>query len=262
PSRTRARRPPDRKRPRPKTANPAPARWPPRYMFVSRAGAARPFSGLRIPMPSDIDVSSLPAPAQKLLGPGAPLPMRLMAARGIVPGLKPADIVQVLCVLAESDDPEIHKLANATLDALPPPILTGALNGDLPASAIDRIARAHPNHHDVLAALLRMPRIGRDTLEHAAQIADERSGELIATNEQLMLANPTVIEALYMNRNVRMSTADRLVELAVRNGIELGIPAYKEAAQAITNELIPEPTEEPTYDDLMFAEAERLADAT
>src|SRR5690606_16591643 len=162
PSRTRARRPPDRKRPRPKTANPAPARWPPRYMFVSRAGAARPFSGLRIPMPSDIDVSSLPAPAQKLLGPGAPLPMRLMAARGIVPGLKPADIVQVLCVLAESDDPEIHKLANATLDALPPPILTGALNGDLPASAIDRIARAHPNHHDVLAALLRMPRARRD----------------------------------------------------------------------------------------------------
>lgn len=226
-----------------------------------RGDAARPVPALA-PMPSDIDVSSLPAPAQKLLAPGAPLPMRLMAARGVVPGLKPVEIVQVLCVLAESDDPEIHKLANATLDKLPPPILAGALNGDLPGSAIDRIARAHPNDHEVLAALLRMPRIGRETLEHLARIADERAGELIATNEQLMLANPTVIEALYMNRNVRMSTADRLIELAVRNGVELAIPAYKEVAQAISNELVPEPTEEPTYDDLIFVEADRLATET
>src|SRR5690606_35695977 len=176
-----------------------------------RGDAARPVPALA-PMPSDIDVSSLPAPAQKLLAPGAPLPMRLMAARRVVPGLKPVEIVQVLCVLAESDDPEIQQLANATLDKLPPPIRAGALNGDLPGSAIDRIARAHPNDHEVLAALLRMPRIGRETLEHLARIADERAGELIATNEQLMLANPTVIEALYMNRNVRMSTADRLIE--------------------------------------------------
>jgi hypothetical protein len=62
-----------------------------------------------------------------------------------------------------------------------------------------------------------------------------------------------------MNKRVRMSTADRLIELAVRNDVEVGIPAYKEAAQAIKNELIAEPSEEPTYDDQVFAKAERLA---
>jgi hypothetical protein len=56
-----------------------------------------------------------------------------------------------------------------------------------------------------------------------------------------------------------MSTADRLIELAVRNDVELDIPAYKEAAQAIKNELIAEPSEEPTYDDIVFNESEQAA---
>jgi len=78
----------------------------------------------------------------------------------------------------------------------------------------------------------------------------------------LMLENPTVIEKLYMNKRVRMSTADRLIELAVRHDIELGIPAYREAAQAIRNELVAEASEEPTYDDVVFREITRRAEQT
>ena len=92
-----------------------------------------------------------------------------------------------------------------------------------------------------------------------AERATERIGELIATNEQLMLANPRVIEKLYMNKRVRMLTADRLIELAVRNQIELGIPAFKEAAAAIRNELVSEPTPEPTFDDILFRDIDRVA---
>jgi hypothetical protein len=57
-----------------------------------------------------------------------------------------------------------------------------------------------------------------------------------------------------------MSTTDRLIELAVRNGLELnGIAAFKEAAAAIANELIAEPTAEPSPGDMTFSEA--LAEA-
>ena len=62
-----------------------------------------------------------------------------------------------------------------------------------------------------------------------------------------------------MNKAVRMSTSDRLIELAVRNNIELDFPAFKLAAQAIMNQLIPESTAEPTFDDLHFLETERRA---
>jgi hypothetical protein len=69
-----------------------------------------------------------------------------------------------------------------------------------------------------------------------------------------------IIEKLYMNKQTRMSTADRMLELAVRNNIELkGIPAYKEAATAIGMELIAEPSPEPTPDDVLFQETEAAA---
>jgi hypothetical protein len=65
-----------------------------------------------------------------------------------------------------------------------------------------------------------------------------------------------------MNKRVRMSTANRILELAVRNGLELSIPAFKEAALAIQSELVVEPTEELTFEDRLFKEAERIASQT
>ncbi|HEY4105366.1 MAG TPA: hypothetical protein VGM44_15820, partial [Polyangiaceae bacterium] len=153
---------------------------------------------------------------------------------------------------------KVAETAKTTLAKLPPPILQGALGADLPGSVILELTRSYPNDYDVVTALLRMPRIGTAALEVMADAADERAGELIATNEQLMLKNSTVIEKLYMNKRVRMSTADRLVELAVRHNLELQIPAFAEAAQAIKNELILEPAEEPYFDDVLFKEAGEL----
>ena len=53
-----------------------------------------------------------------------------------------------------------------------------------------------------------------------------------------------------------MSTADRLVELAARNGVRLdAIPAFDAHVAAIAGELIPEPTAEPLPGDRWFNEA-------
>jgi hypothetical protein len=78
--------------------------------------------------------------------------------------------------------------------------------------------------------------------------------ELIATNEERLLAHPAIIEKLYMNKSCRMSTADRILELAVRNNIELSIPAFAQAKQAIQGELIDEASEKAT--ELKLAEGE------
>jgi hypothetical protein len=207
----------------------------------------------------DVDVGALPAPAQKALAADAPQPLRTMAARGVLPGLKPAEIVTVVAVLASSSG-EVGETARATLSKLPTAIVQGAMGADLPGSVTERLAEARPQDEGVVLALLRMPRVTITALEYLAGHANERCGEIIATNEELMLRHPTVIEKLYLNREVRMSTADRLVELAVRNKIELGIPAFKEAAAAIMNQLIPEPSEEPTIDDVHFQEVRQLAE--
>ncbi len=206
-----------------------------------------------------VDLEKLPGPAKKILGPDAPPPLRLMAAKGIIPGLRPADVVTVVALLADNADEKVAETARQTFANLPPPILNGALAGELESAIIVRLAQAYAKNHDVVEKLIRLPNIDGEALEHLASQADERSGELIATNEQLMLRFPLTIEKLYMNKRVRMSTADRLLELAVRNGIELGIPAFKEAAAAIKNELVTEPTPDPTFDDILFRETDAIA---
>jgi hypothetical protein len=211
---------------------------------------------------ADIALERLSPTAQKVLSAEAPMPARMMAARGVIPGAKPHEIVLVIAALCGAEDPKLSETALATLAKLPPPILNGALGADLPGSVTLRLARAYPNAHDVIEQLLRMPRISGEALELMASAADERAGELIATNEELMLKHPLVIEKLYMNKRVRMSTADRLIELCVRNDIELGIPAFKEAALAIKNQLIAEPTPEPTYDDVLFEQTGQVAEQT
>jgi hypothetical protein len=185
--------------------------------------------------------------------------MRLMAARGVLPGAKPAHIVTAVVALTTDASPKVAEAARKTLGALPPPILTGALEADLETAVVLALTENYKDDANIVEKLLRMPRMDEDALVLIAASASEAVGELVATNETLLLKYPKAIEKLYMNKRVRMSTADRLLELAVRNGLELDIPAFAEAAQAIQGELIPEPTVEPTYDDILFVQAEEVA---
>jgi hypothetical protein len=206
--------------------------------------------------------TNLPPAAQKVLAPDAPAPLRQMAARGILPGAKPAELLTVVALLAEGSDGAIATLAQQTLAKLPPQILDAALAQPLTEHVVTRLCSVHAEDPSVVERLLRQPNVGLVALETLAERANEKVGELIATNEELMLRFPTVIEKLYMNKRVRMSTADRLIELAVRNGIELSIPAFKEAATAIRDELVVEPSEERSFDDELFLETEQLAQTT
>src|SRR4051812_43717539 len=85
-----------------------------------------------------VDLTKLPAAAQKVLDPAAPAPMRGMAAKGIVPGLKPVDLITIIVVLAEGAD-AVAETARQTLAKLPAPVLNGALGGDLDPLVLDRL---------------------------------------------------------------------------------------------------------------------------
>jgi hypothetical protein len=207
-----------------------------------------------------LDLAKLSPVAARVLDPKSPLPMRQMAARGVVPGLKAADTLSVVCALAEVEDEAVAKIAQATLDKLPPQLSSGAFTPDLQAGVIDVIARRYASEVTMMQRLLSLPQISASTVASAAALASEEVAELIATNEERLIAHPAIIEKLYMNKATRMSTADRIIELAVRNKIDLsGIPAFKEAAAAIGEELIAEPTPEPNFDDIQFQKTEEIA---
>ncbi len=208
-----------------------------------------------------IDVTQLSGPAQKIAGAGAPEKMQEMAAKGVAPGVRPAEMLAVLVLLSKSERPTVKASAEKTLAALPEPLLQGAISQDLQPAVIDVLVQGYRGRSDVLERLVGMATIAPETVETLARTCSESVSELVATNEDRLLKNPKIIEALYLNKHTRMSTADRLIELAVRNGIVLnGIAAFKEAAIAIQNELIIESTDEASPDDLLFTRPSVLAE--
>ncbi len=207
-----------------------------------------------------LDPSTLPAAAQKILDPSGPAPLKAMASKGVIPGLKPADVLAVVVLLSLGSDTNAET-AKTTLTKLPAPIVNGALGApELHPAVLDALAPIFAHDPAMAEKLLIHPALVPETVASMAARANELVCELVATNEERLLAHPTIIEKLYLNKSCRMSTADRILELAVRNEIELAIPAFAQAKQAIQGELIPEPTEEPSFDDVQFNELSEKAE--
>ena len=185
--------------------------------------------------------------------------MKMLGAKGVIVGAPPADALTVIVGLSKSEDAKVSDAALQTLKAPPQPLIDGAMAGRLQAAVLEALILLHPKNRDLVPKLLKQEELNEDLLAMLASKTDEACGEIIATNEALLLKFPSAIEKLYLNKAVRMSTSDRLIELAVRNKIELDFPAFRLAAQAIMNQLIVESTEEPTFDDLHFMETERCA---
>jgi hypothetical protein len=192
--------------------------------------------------------------------------MRAMAARAMMPGLKPEQIVTVVAVLASGElthvEPEARANAEASLAKLAPPVLQGALAAtELPPAILSVLAERYGDDAAVVEKIVLHPAVAPATIMWLAKNGNEAATELVAVNEERLLAHPTIIELLYMNKRTRMSTADRVLDLAVRNGKTLALPAFREAAEAIVGELIMAPDAEPTPDDVLFNEAAAMAEA-
>jgi len=83
-------------------------------------------------------------------------------------------------------------------------------------------------------ALVQNGSVADATIARLAEGAGAREIDRIAANEQRLLRCPEIIAAMYMNKEARMSTVDRAIELAVRNDIRVpGLAAWDEIARAL-----------------------------
>jgi hypothetical protein len=209
------------------------------------------------PAPLPLPLEALPEALRRFCDPASPGPMRAMAAKGLVP-VKGGDLVTLLCQLGADSDAAIAKAARESLAKVPEEVLLGACAAPLHPAVLDDLAERRGDSYAVLERIVANPATADGTLCWLAQRCDERLGERIATNESRMLAAPAIIGALYTNKNVRMSTADRLIELASRHGVVVpGIPAatLEAHAEALRGELVFEASDAPLPDDVEFQDA-------
>jgi hypothetical protein len=200
-------------------------------------------------------LSDLPEKIRNACDPARPAPARMMAARGLIP-LKGTDLVAVLVALTSDPEGPIQQAARKTLTGLPAEILEPACGSNLHAALLDRLAEILQDKEPLLLRIAGNPASSDVTVERLALCGSELISEQIAVNESRLLKAPAIIEALYKNRNTRMSTADRLVDLAVRNNVELkNVPTFRAHAEALQHQLIAEPSAEPLPSDTLFKEA-------
>ncbi len=202
-----------------------------------------------------VSLDEVPERLRRFADPKAPAPAKMMAARGMVP-IKGGDLVLLLVQLTADGDQAVSDAATKTLRELPENVLLPVCEQELPAAIHHELARQFSTHEEVLARLAANHTVSDATIAEISKHCPERITEIIAVNQQRLIGAPEIIEALYKNRNTRMSTAERLIELAVRHDVELtGIPMFEELKREIKGQLIPEPSDEPLPSDELFTRA-------
>jgi hypothetical protein len=180
-----------------------------------------------------LDPASLSDAARKVLtGVG---PIKLMAAKGLAPLARPADVATVLYALSFDGDAVVKTAAEKTAGELPDKILGPALaDTTLDPRVLDFFAGRVTTRPVLLESILLNRVTADETVAALVPRLGEKEIELVSQNEQRLLRLPAIIGAMYMNPKARMSTVDRAVELAVRNNLTVpGIPHWEDVVQAV-----------------------------
>jgi len=165
---------------------------------------------------------------------GSATPAKLMAVRGMAP-VRPAELLVAIYQLSFDAEPVVRAAAEAAPASFPDNVINPPLGEALPAPLLHFFATRLPDHRTAaLERILYNPATADQTFVMLASRLGESLLEVIFQNEVRLLRCPAIVEALFFNKQARMSSVNRAVELCARNGVRVeGIPAFDEIVNAI-----------------------------
>jgi len=133
-----------------------------------------------------------------------------------------------------------------TCGGVPEKIVQGALREKLHPLVLDQMARTFQGNDSFVEAIL----VNQDTPDETyAFLAERLSGQalgIIVENQVRQLRHPPILIALVQNPAVSRADADRVMDFAVRTGMDeqfRGVAAYLEAQERIRNRPVDEAEE-------------------
>src|SRR5262249_54171793 len=168
---------------------------------------------------------------RKHVDPASPVPVRMMAARALVP-LAPSDMLTALFLLTSDADEKVRATAVETAAKLPDKILSSALRDEeLPPPVLgwflDRLAT-----QDVYAEMLiHNPATPDDAVARAAMHCSVRTAETIGQNQLRLLRHEDIVRQLCLNTGLRGALIDGVCDFGVRSGLILADVAQMRAAR-------------------------------
>ncbi|MBN2357985.1 MAG: hypothetical protein JXR83_00935, partial [Deltaproteobacteria bacterium] len=206
---------------------PAPAVAPPPERAAPPAPAPADTGSAHQMLPASV----IPPPLRKHVDPKSPAPVRLMAARAMVP-MAPRDQVHIVYQLTFDGEPKIAAMASKTMAELPERILDAVVGDNQVAGPVlHLLAENNCGKESVLETLLLNPSTPDSAFAYLAEhCAIENIIEMVANNQQRLLRSHDIVRKLKRNPHTLRSTLDRVVDFMVRSGVLLhDLPEFAES---------------------------------
>ena len=202
----------------------------------------------------------LSATLRKHVDPSAPAPLRMMAAKALVP-LPPPDMITALFLLTSDADEKVRTTAVESATKLPDRILSSALRDEEVEPPVlgwflDRLAR-----QDVYAEMLVLnASTPDDAIGRAAAVCGLRTAEIISQNQLRLLRYEEIVRQLCLNPSCGPALIDGVCDFCVRSGLQLAdVPQIRAARIRIYGVEAP-PDPGPTADEVIEEFGEQLED--
>ncbi len=186
-----------------------------------------------------IPIEDIPEQARKAVMPETPLPLKMMAAKGLMP-LSPTQLLCVWYQLSLMGDEAIVKTVEETVASFDTNILKDMATSESPVEWLDWLSKKTKDD-SVLEALILNQATDDATIMDMAAVVNKSLTDLIANNHVRLLRSPDIIEKLYLNPATRMATIDRVLKLAKEKNIELSVLKSAQDAMKLQEEANDEP---------------------
>ena len=182
-----------------------------------------------------LGVEALPQGLHKHVDPRAPVALRSMGAKGLVPAVAPGDLATMLFFLSHDDDAAVRDTAVRTAGGLPEKIWSVALRSeDVEPVVLDWMADRLAAAPGALQAILLNPSTSDETVARLAPIVPVPLLEIIRQNELRLLRHDDIVRGLCRNPAAPASTVDGACDFCVRNGLVLlDVPEMVDAYRRI-----------------------------
>ena len=210
----------------------------------------------------------LPPNMVKHVDPKAPVPLRMMAAKALVP-LSPADMLSVLFMLSYDPDPGVRAQVEKTASTLQVrTAASGFRDEQVHPPVLGFFLRLFGQNDTYAEMLILNGNTPDDAVAAVAENCSKRTAETIGQNQLRLLRHDEIIRSLAKNPNADGALIDGVCDFAVRSGMKLeDVPQMNAARVRLYGPQVvaapPPPPAGPTAEELMaefsMPEAENAA---
>jgi hypothetical protein len=163
----------------------------------------------------------LPPALRKHVDPASPVPLRMMAAKALVP-LAPSDMLGALYLLTQDPDETVRTTASASAEKLPDRILGSAVRDEgVPPLVLGWMLERLASNDVYVEMLVLNASTPDEAVAKAAAHCSLRSLEIIGQNQLRLLRHEDVVRQLVSNPAATAALVDSVCDFCVRSGLQL-----------------------------------------